>query len=211
MVEADLLRSLDGTPLDHIWDCHSALLSLGPQHAQSKSDCADSSPSLEKVTLSELLQASGARAMVADDGLDIATPQGIPELVLVALLSDGRAALVPGITILDTLGIKGEIVEAGLCRQLDVLLPGLPHQWETLNSRKVDNVEWELGGDWRKGYDLLDGICLKRWWTRVKECLVGVEGTRWCKRRLRLLDDIADGHLLWISTSPDFHAAANLR
>jgi hypothetical protein len=66
----------------------------------------------------EEFQFGRAGRMVADDGLDygIWVREFVPEAGLVDAISDGRAAFVASVTVGYVFGGKGEIVEAGFCR-----------------------------------------------------------------------------------------------
>ena len=61
----------------------------------------------------------------------------------------------------------------------------------------MDDVEWQVWCNVGQTENLLNGVGLKSWWTRLKERGVRVQGTNRGGRWLRSLHVVADGRGYW--------------
>lgn len=214
VLEADLARRVAAAPAHDVLNGDVGTgLRLGPQDGQAEADAADAAPGAEEVAVGavdvvrvggaglgerggEQLEVGRAGGVVGDDGLDdgvVGARELGPQAVLVGLLADGRAALVPRVALLDALGRQAEVVEARLGRHLDAPSAGLAQHGDCLDRGQVHDVQVEVRGEVGEGEDLGDGVRLEGGRTRVQEGLVGGERARGLQRRLRHLDVVADG------------------
>lgn len=113
--------------------------------------------------------------MVRDNGGDarVRGDELLPEAVAVLALADGRAALVSGVALGNLFGGEAEVVETGLCGDLDALAAGGLEERNDLRGGQVDNVKLQVRGGVSQGQDLLDGAGLEGRRARVEEGLVG--------------------------------------
>ena len=155
---------------------------------------------LDGQVVGQQLELGGAGAVVRNDGADAAVFAGselIPELVLVGLLADGRAALVAGITILDVVRGETEVVEARLSCDVDAAGAGVTQDRDSLGGRQVDDVQVQLRGEVGHGENLLNGIGLKCGRARLEEGRVAGEltlgGQGWFGAGDTVADRVGDG------------------
>ena len=78
--------------------------------------------------------------MIGDDHVDVPGQDGLPEELLVLLVSDGRTALVLGGPGRDVAGGEVEVVVAGLHGQWETLSSGGSDEWQGGGGREVDDV-----------------------------------------------------------------------
>ena len=99
---------------------------------------------LDGQVVRQQLELGGARGVVGHDGADAGVFAGeelVPELILVGLLADGRAALVAGVAVFDEVGGQAEVVEAGLGGDVDAVGAGFAEHGDGGGGGEVDDVQ----------------------------------------------------------------------
>lgn len=120
VVETGMLSSLDTNPIDDLPNADAPLLPLGPQQTEAKSKGADSAPRAHYVACIDLLELCHAWAVVANDAVDRAVEQSLPQRLPIGAVADGWATF--------ELGSAGGNV---LCRERKVVETGLDCERET--------------------------------------------------------------------------------